>query len=310
MKKLLLLPIALMPLFLSGCEINSKHLGIADIIGLETRDYPITDFPIFKYKEFDHFDYGYKFADIIVKWTANAEVQKTNEFSKHTVRDEYASYRFNPKYCDFDFVSINIYEDGSIDTYCSGERKFLTKVKDQKTTYVLDTESKDKLFEEINNRIAEITNVIEEEEAKVRQFATLDNFFDAFEKDSDRSMYYYREEEYHDHGAAKTRRVEDHINNIDDKVMGCLKELQYVMEEEDYYHISAPLVECHTGDQKWFLTIDANNPARALLSYYYDNTLYDTALHIKFQISETKRLELKEALEKAEKASSSYIINI
>lgn len=271
-KKLILLPISLVSCLVGGCAHQAAHLSFTDILEKKA------DYAYFKINNDSHYDYDFKIREIIkgysgslskqaVYWNGNAN-NLCMEF------DIYPSSR-----TDFTSLKIYFYDDGRVNTICSGE-DMLTHAYEQKTSYMMSKNDLANLQKDINDRLDEVDRIFKEEEAKAREYATIDKFFETLENPEDGEKPFvdaYLDDTY------QSKR----ITNITPELVQDLKNL-------DYKEVSGmePLEELYAvevrANNNWLLTVYKESPY-ASMYYMYDTPLTTAHLTIMFSINEEMR---------------------
>lgn len=274
-KKLILLPISLVSCLVGGCAHQAAHLSFTDILEKKA------DYAYFKINNDSHYDYDFKIREIIkgysgslskqaVYWNGNAN-NLCMEF------DIYPSSR-----TDFTSLKIYFYDDGRVNTICSGE-DMLTHAYEQKTSYMMSKNDLANLQKDINDRLDEVDRIFKEEEAKAREYATPDKFFELLENPENNFKPWvdtYLDDTY------QSKR----FSNITPELIQDLKNLDYKEVEGANVPEESSYIEIRASDD-WQLTIYKNVPYAS--SYYiYGNTLTITSLSVVYSINEEMRSAL------------------
>ena len=273
--KLFLLPTLLIPVFLSGCHHRAAHLNFNDILNKKA------DSGYIKTSDKNDYDYGLKIHDIMKSYSD--VVKKQAFFSEGKESDMWMEYDINP-YSDVDFniFKIYFYNNGKVNTICSGA-SMLSGAYTQKTSYTMSEDSFNSLKQEINDRIDEVNRIFKEEEAKAREYATIDRFFELLDNPPEvqkRYMHVYLNGPNNFHVIRNfTSELKQDLVNLD------FKEIETI----DYSNVFSDIDIGVTDD--WVMRIYRDVPI-ASFYYAYHNTLTYTHLDITFSINE----EMKEVL--------------
>jgi len=271
-KKLILLPISLLPCLLGGCHHRAAHLNFNDILNDKA------DSGYIKTSDKNDYDYGLKIHDIMKSYSD--VVKKQTFFSEGKESDIWMEYDIDPySEVDFDIYKIYFYNDGRVNTICSGA-SMLSGAYTQKTSYTMSKDSFNSLKQEINDRIDEVNRIFKEEEAKAKEYATIDRFFGLL--DNPPEGHRQRMHAYLD-GISQFSV----IDNFTPELKENLKNLDYKeVEPFDTSNVFST-IDVILADN-WAMNIYSDIP-NALFYYTYNNTLTLTSLTVTFSINAEMR---------------------
>ena len=274
-KKLILLPISLVSCLVGGCAHQAAHLSFTDILEKKA------DYAYFKINNDSHYDYDFKIREIIKGYSGSLSKQAVYwNGSANNLCMEFDIYPSSRT--DFDSLKIYFYDDGRVNTICSGEG-MLTHAYEQKTSYTMSKNDLANLQKDINDRLDEVDRIFKEEEAKVKEYATPDKFFELLENPKDGFKPWV--DTYLDNSNQSKR-----ISNITPELIQDLKNLDYKEVEGANVPEEFSYIEIRASDD-WQLTIYKNVPYAS--SYYiYGNTLTITSLSVVYSINEEMRSAL------------------
>ena len=122
-KKLILLPILLVPCFLSACDYRTEHIKLQEILdindGHDSRIYVTEGIAETNYEYFDNIDYDLSAYKIFQENLKDAELVGLTDGLGNI--NEFVSYSFNlnDKYKKMSSFFIYTYKDGTVITYCN-----------------------------------------------------------------------------------------------------------------------------------------------------------------------------------------------
>ena len=271
-KKLILLPISLLPCLLGGCHHRAAHLSFSDILNDKA------DSGYIKTSDKNDYDYGLKIHDIMKSYSD--VVKKQAFFSEGKESDIWMEYDIDPySEVDFDIYKIYFYNDGKVNTICSGA-SMLSGAYTQKTSYTMSKDSFNSLKQEINDRIDEVNRIFKEEEARAKEYATIDRFFGLLDnppEDQRQCIHAYL------NGISQFSV----IDNFTPELKENLKNLDYKeVEPFDTSNVFST-IDVILADN-WAMNIYSDIP-NALFYYTYNNTLTLTSLTVTFSINAEMR---------------------
>lgn len=274
-KKLILLPISLSSCLIGGCHHPVARLSFSDILNEKANSAYI------KTNDVNEYDYGFTIRDIIKDYSDS--VKKQTFFKDGNENNLWMEFDIDPYNAnDFDSLKIYFYNDGRVNTICSGA-SMLSGAYTQKTSYIMDEKQLDSLKQEVNARIEEVDRIEKEEETKAREYATIDRFFELLDNPPEvqkRYMHVYLNGSNNFHVISNfTSELKQDLVNLD------FKEIETI----DYSNVFSDIDIRVTDD--WVMMIYRDVPI-ASFYYTYHNTLTYTHLDITFSINE----DMKEVL--------------
>jgi hypothetical protein len=274
-KKLMILPISLLSCLIGGCHHPATHLSFSDILNEKANHAYI------KTNDVNEYDYGFKIRDIIKDYSDS--VKKQTFFKDGNENNLWMEFDIDPyNVNDFDALKIYFYNDGRVNTVCSGA-SMLSGAYTQKTSYIMDEKQLDSLKQEVNARIEEVDRIEKEEEAKAKEYATTERFFELLDNPPEvqkRYMHVYL------NGSSNFRVISNFTPELKQDLVNLdFKEIETV----DYSNVFSDIDIRVTDD--WVMMIYRDIPI-ASFYYAYHNTLTYTHLDITFSINE----EMKEVL--------------
>lgn len=274
-KKIILLPISLLPCLLGGCHHPVAHLSFSDVLNEKANHAYI------KTNDVNEYDYGLTIRDIIKNYSGLAK--KQTFFKDGNENNLWMEFDIDPYNAnDFDSLKIYFYNDGRVNTICSGA-SMLSGAYTQKTSYIMDEKQLDSLKQEVNARIEEVDRIEKEEEAKAREYATTERFLELLDNPPEvqkRYMHVYLNGSNNFHVISNfTPELKQDLENLN------FKEIETI----DYSNVFSDIDIRVTDD--WVMMIYRDVPI-ASFYYAYHNTLTYTHLNITFSINE----EMKEVL--------------
>lgn len=274
-KKIILLPISLLPCLLGGCHHPVAHLSFSDILNEKANHAYI------KTSDVNEYDYGFKIRDIIKDYSGLAK--KQTFFKDGNENNLWMEFDIDPYNAnDFDSLKIYFYNDGRVNTICSGA-SMLSGAYTQRTSYIMDEKQLDSLKQEVNARIEEVDRIEKEEEAKAREYATIDRFLELLDNPPEGQRQ--RIHAYLD-GISQFSV----IDNFTPELKQDLKNLDYKeVEPFDTSNVFST-IDVILADN-WAMNIYSDIP-NALFHYTYNNTLTLTGLTVTFSIN----AEMRDAL--------------
>ena len=277
--------------FLSACKYDVAHVSLSEILAME---YVETSM-VWENNTSDH-DYQGVIRSILVKYADKAVQEKKYQ------EDAYPTYSYtfnslNKQAKPFNYFSIEFFKNGKINTFCSGSG-YGSSPREQCTTYSLDKENAQNLYNEIKARMDEVERIKNEQEAKARDAANIYMLLNEFDNPRDittRWIDYQEMEEYEERGKSKTRYNQLRLYKITTELVDDLRALEYEEMIGDYRPIKDTIVECR-GSDDWTISFERYHPY-ATIRYCYDNTLTWTSLCVTYKVNETKKNEFVKKVE-------------
>ena len=301
-KAFLLIPIAIMSCLLGACgkkEAAPIYLN-SWLIGLEGPE-SNPNGPSFYIPDDkgnftnSSYDYDLKLRDELISLTKGITPVKIN---KNTTNDVGAKYKISRHYDRFNGCSINIRENGTIETFASGSGWGAPK--EQMFSYQLTESVTKNLIEIFHNRYQEIIYIKQEEKKAAKEASTPEKLFEAIEQSETEAYISYRE----------TRPVEETTNRftIQDENQSYLndfKDLEY--SELSNYSIDYESMVSYYLTDEWMLNIYAGyeqaNYNIASIKYLNKNptfkSYYQTYYYFYYEINATKGRALAERIRAA-----------
>ena len=232
-KKLLLIPIAIMSCFITGCEYDTYFVPLYQWADQNGKTFAEPYFKVMhpeEEKTGGYRDYDNYVGKAIKGKVSNAEEVSKN-FKKDIQTDSYLSYNLNCHIQRMEYCTIRIYENGYITTYANAEidiiSSFLGRPKDQKATYKIEEEKAKEIIEIATNRYLEIKETIEREQAELEEAAQIENVLDTFEQSEETLNIWYN---YRDPSVLYNASFPD----TDRELLADLKALDYE-KADDYF---------------------------------------------------------------------------
>lgn len=269
-KKLILLPISLLPCLLTGCN-NKDHIGIGQYFTFERYD-----FTHVLVNSEDQYDYNG-----VIRRILNKYVDKMNKqfaYSKGN-NDPWMEYSF--QISDGNYFSnfkVAFYDDGKINTHCDGQSLFSSK--SQNTTYKINKEDLNKLKEEVIARRDEVNRIFEEEDTKAKEYTTAENFCNLLENPEDKDNCYI------DTKFGKNT-VDKRLKKFTSELISAMRDLEYEWCQDLTLTISDECLIIAVS-KDWYMVVSSASPY-ANMFYTYGNTLTYVSLIKTFKISEEKK---------------------
>ena len=214
-KNLLLVPLSLVTLLLSGCD-TSRHIELKEYFEIKQ------DYSHVMIDEEDQYDYGHAIGDILAKYARYAS--KQTFYSKSSAQP-WMTYSFAGYQDGFTSFKVYFYKEGKINTFC--QKDSMVSRETQETTYTIARDAIDDIQKEVNTRMDEVRTIFKEEEAKAKADATPEKFFELLENPEENQNPWvdaYLDDTY------QSKR----ITNITPELIQDLKNLDYKEVEGKY----------------------------------------------------------------------------
>ncbi len=271
----MILPISLLSCLIGGCHHRAAHLNFNDILSQKANSAYI------KTNDVNEYDYGFTIRDIIKDYSGLAK--KQTFFKDGNENNLWMEFDIDPYNAnDFDSLKIYFYNDGRVNTICSGA-SMLSGAYTQKTSYTMSKDSFNNLKQEINDRIDEVNRIFREEEAKAKEYATTERFFELLDNPPEGQRQCI-------HAYLNGISQFSVIDNFTPELKQDLKNLDYKeVEPFDTSNVFST-IDVILADN-WAMNIYSDIP-NALFYYTYNNTLTLTSLTVTFSIN----AEMRDAL--------------
>jgi hypothetical protein len=271
----MILPISLLSCLIGGCHHPVAHLSFSDILNEKANHAYI------KTSDVNEYDYNFKIRDIIKDYSDS--VKKQTFFKDGNENNLWMEFDIDPYNAnDFDSLKIYFYNDGRVNTICSGA-SMLSGAYTQKTSYIMNEKQLDSLRQEVNARIEEVDRIEKEEEAKAREYATTERFFELLDNPPE----------------GQRQCIHAYLNGISQfsVIDNFTPELKQDLKNLDYKEVNPfdtsnvfSTIDVILADN-WAMNIYSDIP-NASFYYTYDNTLTLTGLTVTFSIN----AEMRDAL--------------
>lgn len=287
-KKLILLPILLVPCFLSACDYRTEHIKLQEILdindGHDSRIYVTEGIAETNYEYFDNIDYDLSAYKIFQENLKDAELVGLTDGLGNI--NEFVSYSFNlnDKYKKMSSFFIYTYKDGTVITYCN-TAVWPIGPKDQYTKYKVDKTTADAIFEQTKAFIQSVEEYGRAKKEEARQKASLSNFFEAFKNKADRKVDYYI------HARA-------YPIDTNEALIADLMDLDYEEVDRIYDPFATTysrFIKCNINDD-WTFIIDSSC-SLAKITYKYEGKYRPARLEVYYKVNVQKLNTIKEKLE-------------